>query len=456
MDNVNKKFSTNSAIKIISYLTGKSAGVKLEGQIFHAMCLFAFLALIITIPINYWLGLQELVLALFILMSLVAFLYYLSRFKQQLLIATGIFQLSIMVVSILHYFYNNGINGPFYGIFALSFFITVAILPKKKYPLWLTLNILTLFICLYIDYAHPHLIMHNYDSPEKKFFDHGLSYIIVMTLFFFVISTIRGAYNRQLVLLAKKADDLDKSNQTKNKLISILAHDLREPLNSIQSYLELITEVGLSEEEKISLELDLLKRTKQTSYMLADMLVWTKNQLAEAKPELVSLQLKETLFPTVKLLSDIAKDKGITIEIQLEDGICVVADRDMLQLVVRNLLMNAIKFTYTGGLIKVSNTIYDEKCIITVKDNGAGIAAELQQQLFSLEVKPSYGTGKEKGMGLGLVLCKEYMELQHGDISFESKQGAGSQFSISLPLCKKTEEAIATAIHKPMGNFMLV
>jgi signal transduction histidine kinase len=455
MDNLNNKKANKRIVEIISYLIGKSSGVKLEGQIFHAICLLGFAAILFTIPINYWVGLPELVLTLFFLLCFLSFIYYLSRFKHHLTIATTIFQVLLLASSILHYFYNNGIDGPFFGVFCLSFLITVAIMPKKQYLPWLSINVISLFTCLFIDYSYPHLVLHGYDSVEKKFIDHGVSYILVMMLLFVIISTIRGAFHEQHVLLQTKAQDLDDSNQTKNKLISILAHDLKEPLNSIQSYLELISEFGLSEEEKNSLERDLLRRTKQTSYMLADMLVWTKNQLAQAKPDLVSMQLKETLFPTLKLLSDIAKDKGITVEINLEEQVCVVADRNMLQLVVRNLLMNAIKFTYPGGLIQIASRKREETCVVSVKDNGAGISAELQKQLFSLEVKASYGTGKEKGMGLGLVLCKEYMELQHGHITFESEQGSGSLFSISLPLCSNKKDTPINT-QKPISSLMLV
>lgn len=319
-------------INIVYYLTGKTSGISLEGQLFHSICLVGFIALALLIPINYWVGLKSLVLILAIVVCLLAFIYYFSRVKKKLAISVIIFQVSLTILTVLHYFYNNGISGPFYGVFALSFLVTVAIMPKKQYALWLSLNLALLLACLYFDYLNPDFIVSNYDTQEKKFIDHGISYIIVMSLLFFMTSTIRNAYHKQHFALGQKAHDLEKSNQTKDKLISILSHDLKEPLNSIQGFLELINEVGLTEEEKTTLEQDLLKRTKETSFMLNNMLSWSKNQMSESKPELVQLPLKKTLFPTLNLLGNIAQEKGISVEIMIDEQACVIGDRDMLQL----------------------------------------------------------------------------------------------------------------------------
>ena len=108
-------------------------------------------------------------------------------------------------------------------------------------------------------------------------------------------------------------------------------------------------------------------------------------------------------------------------------------DEDMLQLVVRNLLNNAIKFTPSFGKISISTTTDNDRVIIAIIDNGAGIPLEQQHEIFSLKIRSTYGTNNEKGIGLGLVLCKEYIELQNGSIQFESQPEAGTTFFISLP-----------------------
>ena len=112
----------------------------------------------------------------------------------------------------------------------------------------------------------------------------------------------------------------------------------------------------------------------------------------------------------------------------------VLADRDMLQLVIRNLVNNAVKFTEPGGQIGIDAKIQDGICLITISDTGKGIPFEMQKDLFSLAIKSTFGTQNEKGVGLGLSLCKEFTELQNGTIRFESEPGKGTRFFISFKL----------------------
>ncbi|SDM22065.1 Histidine kinase-, DNA gyrase B-, and HSP90-like ATPase [Daejeonella rubra] len=118
----------------------------------------------------------------------------------------------------------------------------------------------------------------------------------------------------------------------------------------------------------------------------------------------------------------------------MNESIIVLADKDMLQLVIRNLLNNAVKFTAVGGKISIRSTVENNNCIITVTDNGRGIPYDMQADLFSMKVKSTYGTRNEKGVGLGLALCKEFAEIQNGKIWFESVPGKGTTFYISMVL----------------------
>ena len=128
--------------------------------------------------------------------------------------------------------------------------------------------------------------------------------------------------------------------------------------------------------------------------------------------------------------------KGITFETQFDETVRALIDRDILQLVVRNLINNAIKFTPANGKIHVSLTRTGGVCEIKVGDNGIGIPFEQQDSLFLLKTRTTYGTNNERGIGLGLFLCKEYMHLQNGSIAFKSKPGKGTQFYLRLPLIK--------------------
>jgi two-component system sensor histidine kinase/response regulator len=224
------------------------------------------------------------------------------------------------------------------------------------------------------------------------------------------------------------------ANDTKDKLFSILAHDLRSPLVSIQNYLEILSDFKLDESEKLSIKKDLLNSTQHTQQMLSNLLSWSKSQMQGVTANLANVNLKEVLKSTFQIHKTIAAEKGILLTNQINNTVFIVADTDMLQLVVRNLINNAIKFTAPGGEITVSDDIIGDYCRIIIRDNGNGIPVEEQESIFSLKVNSTFGTKNEKGVGLGLVLCKEFTELQNGKITFESLPGIGTTFYVSFRL----------------------
>ena len=150
--------------------------------------------------------------------------------------------------------------------------------------------------------------------------------------------------------------------------------------------------------------------------------------------QLRAVDLLSSLSATLEMEKLHALKKGISLQHQIPPGLFVIADVDMLQLVVRNLISNAVKFTPVGGTIQVDVQLLSGECKITVNDNGTGIPEDKQAQIFSIRSEPSMGTDNERGVGLGLFLCKEYIELQHGRIGFESTSGQGSSFFIFIPV----------------------
>ena len=146
------------------------------------------------------------------------------------------------------------------------------------------------------------------------------------------------------------------------------------------------------------------------------------------------VSLKAGLKSTFQVHKTIATEKGIRLIDQIKNTVVIIADKDMLQLVIRNLINNAIKFTAPGGEIIISDEIVGDYCRIIIKDNGTGIPVEKHDSIFSLKVSSTFGTRNEKGVGLGLVLCKEFTELQNGKITFESEPGIGTTFYVSFRL----------------------
>ena len=188
--------------------------------------------------------------------------------------------------------------------------------------------------------------------------------------------------------------------------------------------------------QKQMVEAELLLLTKNTSDMLSNLLSWSKSQMDGVVVTFSIINISESLRNTLDVQKLIANKKGVNLEYEINEAVNITGDKDMLQLVVRNLVNNAVKFTPAGGYVKIQSNITGADCRLVIKDNGIGISAEQQKELFTLKSKPTYGTMNEKGVGLGLLLCKEFIELQNGRIWFISSPGLGTTFYISLPLAQ--------------------
>lgn len=219
------------------------------------------------------------------------------------------------------------------------------------------------------------------------------------------------------------------------QLISTLTHDVNNHLSATQSYLELLLSGSLNEAQESRLGLDLLALTKNTAIMLANLLIWSR---ITSSTELVShpgrLSLGDAIRQVLEDQQSIAQNKEIDLSAKMVEEISVLADPSQFQLILRNLVNNALKFTPAGGKVAISIQPALGEVIIQIKDTGIGISPEQQKELFAPGWKVTFGTRNEKGLGLGLWLCKELLEKQKGRIWHHSSVLRGSAFLISVPL----------------------
>lgn len=420
----------------------------LEERIFNTVCVIAFMAMCFEVPFNFAIGLigpaNLCVFGLFF----AAYLYYLSRIKRKSSLGIKYFCFVCNLIFAANYFVNSGIYGPNLLLFSLGFLLIMAIIPKSQFKFWISINVITVVAILVIEYYHPELVPDVYEGPLSKTIDFGITYFVVILLTFFAISYIRMNYDteRELVMQKNMAIEdqkiqLEKLNSEKDKLFSIVTHDIRTPLISIQSYLELLTEVDLDELERRKIKKRLLEITRDTSSMLNNVLTWTKTQMEGAHVNLVPMNVADVLNDGLAIEKNISKKKGVNLEFVCEPNLTILADQNMLQLVARNLVNNAIKFTPNGGLVQVMAQKQGGKCVIRVVDNGLGIAQMQQEKLFQLNATSTYGTNKEKGIGLGLRLCKEFTDIQGGTIWFEPNPNQGSIFYLAFNLLNSEVEA---------------
>jgi len=418
-------------------LVGDSQDFSLGNRLFNAVCLIAFFELTLFCCFNIFIGVPFVSMAIATVLQ--AFFYYLSRYKRKFYIVSVINCLLAYISMVLNFRDNSGIDGPSMLGFVMTLVIFVAVTPPAWHKWWLLLHVVIgcgLMVFNYYGIG----VNYTYHTKQDRFVDNAVTYIILLVCLFFVIRYTLDNYNKERYLAQKHAAAiaqqnlaLETLNHEKNKLFSMISHDLRSPLNSIQGYLELLSYGLLNEQEKAKIETELLNHTRQTQDMLANLLSWSRSQLDGTNADLQPLNFYQTVSTTLDMMMTVATKKGIRLTNAIDPAVHVKADADMLQLVVRNLVHNAIKFTPSDGEISIATYATATECLITIKDNGLGIPDEKQADIFSLKIRSAYGTGKEKGIGLGLFLCRQLVELQYGRIWFTSKTGQGSEFMLALP-----------------------
>ncbi len=242
---------------------------------------------------------------------------------------------------------------------------------------------------------------------------------------------IQANYEKLLI----SSHELGKANATKDKFFSIIAHDLRGPVTSTLALAQLLTEKYKDSEQDEMIQM-LQSSLSNTSKLLENLLVWSRSQTDEIAFEPVSLNVHKAINTTIEFLKVVASEKNICICNDMPEDVYVLADEEMMLTILRNLLSNAIKFTNDNGRVAITGLVTDDhKVQISMQDNGVGMADDVLKSLFAIDKKiTSAGTKNEKGTGLGLILCKEFIEKHNGGIWVVSILGKGSCFTIELPM----------------------
>ncbi len=240
--------------------------------------------------------------------------------------------------------------------------------------------------------------------------------------------------------LEKKVEErtlqLLEANAAKDKFFSIIAHDLKNPLNVVLFSGEmLVTNFDNFSPEKIK---DMTEKmytgTKRISDLLLNLLEWSRSQTGSIPFHPEILNVSNLVNETISLLQYSAESKGINLYSEVSEDLFIFGDKNMLTTVIRNLINNALKFTNPEGSVYVTSESDEQDCIISINDNGVGIKAENIDKLFRIDQHHSTkGTSKETGTGLGLLLCKEFIQKNNGRIWVQSEENKGSSFKFSIP-----------------------
>ncbi len=273
--------------------------------------------------------------------------------------------------------------------------------------------------------------------------------LIIAILFLFLLIAgsaallfFKNMMQKQFQVIIQQNEELQKNIHTKDTLFSLVSHDLKSPLSGALGLGEVIQTEGdsMSKEELINISRMILKSTRQTYQLSEQLVTWYSTQKGTGEFDPETLVLKTLVESCIELLQVRSKEKEISIQNLIPGDLAIEADKNMTEAILRNLIGNSLKFTPKGGHISISARLSEEHEVleICVEDDGIGMPAKTVHALMTFDFQtPALGTENEKGTGIGLTLCKEFIKRHHGTFRIESDEGKGSKFIFTLPLTKK-------------------
>ncbi len=419
---------------------GNESQFGLRELIFHQVCFLSSVALtfglLLTLRISQW----DLSLVIVITLLALTLSYWLSRVMKKFTLGLILFVVIAYILIIFNYFLNGGINGPTSLISVLILAIFYASSFSGRHWIWTLLHGLIFCGLTYYEFIYDRKYIVDYENSEQRYSDIALTYLFTLAFLFLIFRLIRRAYelqkekvDEQRKSLEKGKEDLEKSNQELIKVLSIIAHDVRNPLASIESFLELSADGGLLEEERKTINRDLHQMVQHTSHMLDDMVNWSKIQISGQTTNFHSRSLGSWLNKTVDHMKQLAKAKGVLFNADYNGRQKLFCDPILMTVIVRNLIQNAVKFTPPGKTVDLKVIQESKDLVFEIQDEGIGMTEDERSKLFTDKSVAKSGTQQERGSGFGLLIVYEYVQLHGGTISVDSELNEGSRFKVLIP-----------------------
>jgi signal transduction histidine kinase len=356
----------------------------------------------------------------------ISFFAYIKRWYN---VSMWVFFIGVPFLMVVYIYIFGNVSSHFYlipGAIAISF-----LTKRKKYwneLIWILVSVLFLlseFILFtqgkFSEFSQLENILHFTNQFAALFL------IYIVSLYF------RNTYEEY-------RQNLENNNAIKEKLISVVSHDLRSPINSIKGVINLFNDENITKEEFNSLLKTLSKEVDKTSFMLDNTLLWIKNQLSSAEPNIEPVKFVQFTQATIEQYKHQIDEKGIATEFMcgIEKTSRLETDAEMLRLIIRNIISNAIKFTPEhNGKIKFKCGNQGKNIVLSISDNGHGMSQDQIKDLFNMQKGLSSGTRGEVGFGLGLNLAKSYADKIKVEITVKSEIGKGTTFTLNIPSLNK-------------------
>lgn len=427
----------------VTYLIGDRDDFHLVKRLFNTTALLTIGMLVVLALVNYVLGFRIVSFTWAVALLVVSGVFILVRFYNRYALAYTIYALTGYTAMFINFAYNSGTAGPTLTIFLFFFVLLVMMSPIRISVIWVFTHSFAFAAMILGEYYYPEVVHYTYENEAHRLSDNLISHVAVVFVLFVAIIFIRKNFkieHRYAKRLAeenvKKNHRLQELNHQKDRLPSILSHDLRGPLTSIKGFynvLNLDTE-RLSKDEEQHIQRRLASMVGGTLDMLENILFWSRCQSEASEFALDVVDINECIDDLLPLYKEMADEKSIDLVVADRGVNYCMAQVEVLAIVLRNLIANAIKFTENGGKVIVSTYRSDGRAVIEVSDSGIGMDERTVSELFKINPKLSYGTNREKGTGMGLVVCKDLIDRMNGDIEVESAVKKGSSFKICLDL----------------------
>ncbi|MEI7523195.1 MAG: HAMP domain-containing sensor histidine kinase [Mariniphaga sp.] len=416
----------------------EDVSIPLEHRLFLSAILIGLLISVIGSIMAVFLAGSVIPSIVSVIMSLVLFaIYYLGRTK-------GIvkpFIIPVILASFISVFtiwiFGGGIKGPnLLPAFAILI-LSLIVVPEKRKKYFMLLFITFVIFVYLIQYYKPDLIV-NYPSETSLWIDSLATTIYTSFCIYLIIIFFHRHYTIERLKAEANEIQLVQLNAEKDKLFSIIAHDLRSPFNVLLGYTEVLSkESSEMSTEEIQDATSMLNVSAEKLYeLIGNLLEWSKMQRGLISFSPISFLLVPAISETLLLVIEAARIKVIGIEVDIAPDLVAYADKKMFETIIRNLANNAVKFTPKSGRITISaRTVSKTQLEISVKDTGIGMSKHLISNLFRLDVKTGReGTAGESSTGLGLIICRDFIQRHNGKLWVESEEGKGSTFFFNIPV----------------------
>lgn len=415
---------------------GSKAEFSLRGRIFNVAALVILFTVFLSI---FWNNSQGILPQVNYVLASSSFffvaIFYFSRFKKRF------FALPLVLITLvcltLIWISSEGMNGSTPLLYLVATMIFVSISKSKEYIVFVALTFINLIALFYLEiFYHDELIIH-YPTDELRRTDLIFSFFITAFTMNVLIVFFKRNYDIEKDRIELQKIELEEANRAKDKLFSVISHDLRSPFQGMLGISQLMVNENLhTSPDEMKVYAKAMHGSAEKAMVLVDNLLnWAKMQQQKLEVRTTKIHLLTFINGNTDFLQHQYLTRKISIKIEIPDSIYVMADSDMLQSIVRNLLSNAFKFTdHDGEVIVRAEKSAPGIIRIAVIDSGIGMSAEILHSLFSKEpIKGATGLSGEKSAGIGLILCRDFVELQGGTIYAESTPGKGSTFTFTVP-----------------------